>query len=95
MSYQFDERQREYLKEIRALETDRDGTEVLVGLTAEETDFYMRYVNARRLGRDNSSLVEHGRKYLALRERHERARMQVLGAEIALRHLREQGGLSQ
>jgi hypothetical protein len=71
--------QRAYLIEMRALTTDRGGNDVLVGLTPEETDFYLAYGDGRINGEHRSR--EDGKKYLFLHEKHERERLAVLGAE--------------
>jgi hypothetical protein len=75
---------RAHLLEMRALTIDRQGNELLVGLTFEETDFYLDYGTARLEGRHTTS--EEGNRYLALHDKHERARLAILGAEIQLRN---------
>ncbi|QAU44205.1 hypothetical protein [Bradyrhizobium guangzhouense] len=80
------DRDRAFLTEMRAITTDADGREVLVGLSADETDWYFAY-SARRLsgeprGPNHSADRE---RYLALHDRHERTRLEVLGAEIQQR----------
>jgi hypothetical protein len=80
------EKFREHLTEMRAIAKDRAGREVLVGLTGEETDWYFAY-SAKRLsgvsrGKDHSDDRE---RYLALHNKHEIARLQVLGAEVQKR----------
>ena len=72
------------LLEIRALTTDRDGNEVLVGLTLEETNFYLEYLSARREGKHTTR--EDGDRYVQLHEKHELQRLAVLGAEMQLRN---------
>jgi hypothetical protein len=77
---------RDYLTEMRSIATDSTGREVLVGLTAEETDWYFAYTEKRMS--DAPRGQNHGNdraRYLALHDRHERARFQVLGAEIEKR----------
>jgi hypothetical protein len=77
---------REFLTEMRSITTDGTGREVLVGLTAEETDWYFAYT-ARRMS-DAARGPHHSEdreRYLALHDRHEHARFQVLGAEIQKR----------
>lgn len=80
--FEFTENERIYLKEMRAISTDAQGMEVLVGLTIEETAFYMARSRAFLSGnrhRDNRD------KYLALHEKHERARLEVIGTEHYVR----------
>jgi len=79
----FTDADRTSLVEMRALTTDSAGREVLVGLTFEETVFYMEYTNKRMQGykdRPNS------KRYLQLHEKHELARLEVLGTEIFVRN---------
>lgn len=80
--YEFTDGERAYLAEMRALTTDVEGREVLVGLTAEETAVYMAHSRARLAGKPFRA---GSKKYLGLREKHERARLEVLGAEIFVR----------
>ena len=67
-----------YLTEMRAITTDAQGREVLVGLTLEETGFYIAY--SRDL-RGNSHNSEDSDRYLELHEKHEAERLGVLMAE--------------
>lgn len=71
------------LAEMRALTVDKDGTERLVGLTREESEFYLNYGEKRIAGRGRDS-TERSR-YLALHSKHEQARLSVIAAEIQLR----------
>jgi hypothetical protein len=80
--FSFTEDERAYLTEMRKITTDARGNEVLVGLTLEETDFYINHTRQRITGEDNQ---RNGGKYLDLHEKHERARLEILGAEIYLR----------
>jgi hypothetical protein len=78
----FTESDRIYLAEMRAITTDNQGQEVLVGLTRQETEFYMNYAKQRLEDthrRDDAPL------YLELHEKHERERMSILAAENQLR----------
>ena len=79
----FTDADRNYLTEMRALSTDSAGREVLVGLTFEETDFYMEYSNKRMQGQMDGP---NSKRYLELHEQHERARLEVLGTEIYIRN---------
>ena len=81
--FSFTDDERAYLTEMRAITTDAIGNEVLVGLTLEETAFYMDH--ARQFGtgeRDHRNAD----RYLELHDKHEAARLGVLGAEIYLRN---------
>ena len=80
--FEFTESERAYLKEMRAISTDSQGREVLVGLTVEETALYMAHSRAFLSGnrdRDNRDA------YLRLHDKHERARLEVIGTEHYLR----------
>ncbi len=80
--FTFTDDERAYLSEMRAISTDANGNEILVGLTLEETAFYMNYTRKRITGEDDHL---HGERYLELHNKHEQARFEVLGAEIHLR----------
>lgn len=69
---------------MRAISTDENGREVLVGLTLEETAWYMQH-SRRFLTADRHHAPESKQKYLQLHDKHERARFGVLGAEHQLR----------
>ncbi|RPH50974.1 MAG: hypothetical protein EHM85_08395 [Desulfobacteraceae bacterium] len=71
-----------HLKEMRAIDEDNEGNEVLVGLTVEETSFYLNYLQQRLLGDADPT---DGERYLKLHDKHEKARFSVLGAELILR----------
>lgn len=62
---------RAYLTEMRALANDEQGREVVAGLTVEETELYLRELNA-------SGASDH---WIELDERHERARREMISAE--------------
>lgn len=74
---------RAFLAEMRAITTDSHGQEVLVGLSVEETAFYMNFAHQRTEGRGDSAATD---RYLELHDKHERARLSVLGAENQLRN---------
>ena|SRR4028119_111318 len=69
---------RAYTEMTRALSTDAEGSEVLVGLSVEETRDYLQTLD-RKL--DDSGESE---RFSALHEKHELARLAVIGAEIDL-----------
>lgn len=72
--------ERAYLTEIRALTSDQDGNELLVGLTEKESVWYHNYVQASFSG--TVDRAEDGeQKYLALQDRHEEMRRTVLAGE--------------
>jgi len=82
MTLALTDEQRAHLTEMRALTTDEQGREVLVGLTHAETVFYLEYGRRRIAGERSTKDRE---RYLELHEQHERARQQILGAEIQRR----------
>lgn len=71
---------RAYLSKIRALSTDKDDKVVFVGLTAKESVWYANYLeNSFGGNADRSQGSEE--KYLTLMDRHEEARLAVIGDE--------------
>ncbi|MBV1929709.1 MAG: hypothetical protein KUG81_09400 [Gammaproteobacteria bacterium] len=76
------EEDRSYLTEIRAIATDLNGDETLVGLTEEETEFYLDYSRRSVAG---STTDEDRDRYVALNDKHEPARIAVISAESELR----------
>jgi len=79
----FSDDERASLTEMRAITTDSKGQELLVGLTEEETAFYMEH--SRRFLSGNRDRKDKAR-YLELHEKHERVRLSVLGAEVYVRN---------
>jgi hypothetical protein len=79
----FTDADRAYLNEMHAITTDSKGNEVLIGLSLEETEFYLSYANSRMDGTEQRA---DQKRYLELHEKHERARLAVLGAENELRN---------
>ena len=83
--FTFTDDERASLGWMRGIAQDLQGRAVLVGLTFEETDFYIthrrKYLTP---GRDRDR--EHQRRYLELHRKHEIARLEVLGREIHLRN---------
>jgi hypothetical protein len=75
--FRFTAEERAYLAEIRALTTDNEGREVLVGLTREETIAYMEHIRGQ--SDDNAT-------FLRLNDKHERSRIAVVSAESEARH---------
>lgn len=78
----FNDADRDFFNEMRALSTDSEGREILVGLTIEETVFYMEYARNRMQGHND---FQNGARYLELHVKHEHARFAVLGAEHYVR----------
>jgi hypothetical protein len=74
-----------YLIEMRSLATDKNGEQILIGLSVEETKEYFDYVEARVAGDAPADDLIGGARYLALHEKHEAARFQILIAENELR----------
>jgi len=81
----FTDADRAYLAKMRAITTNAQGQEVLVGLSAEETAFYMAYAKQRKEGPHKSGDGDQDR-YLELHDKHEHARFAVLAAENQLRN---------
>lgn len=74
----FTDDERAYLTEMRAITTNAQGREILVGLTPEETEFYIAY--SRDLSGDSHNTTNSGR-YLELHDKHEAERFGILAAE--------------
>ena len=71
--------ERHYLRAMRALATDHDGNEHLVGLTVEETAFFMELSQCTP-GGDFPSKAQIER-YVGLQNRHEESRLAILDEE--------------
>lgn len=76
-----------YLTEMRAVTTDENGEQVLVGLSASETAEYFAYSEGRLNGTITGGDHELGARYLELHDKHEPARIQVICAEAERRVL--------
>ncbi|MEZ0194269.1 hypothetical protein AB9U01_09410 [Pseudomonas qingdaonensis] len=70
------EGEKHYFLEMRALSTDAEGNDIFVGLTSDESERYHFLSNPLRHG-----APEENEEYLALNQKHELARHQVLAAE--------------
>jgi hypothetical protein len=81
--FEFSDQERAWHTEMRGISTDEHGREVLVGLTMEETVFYMSRARNRASGVRNSD-PDNRTCFLGLHQKHELARLQVIGAEIEL-----------
>jgi hypothetical protein len=75
--------ERAFLTEMRGLGVDAKGSEILVGLTVEESREYIKYLNSRMIGAHPDS--ETSDRYLALNDKYEVARHAVLAPEIVAR----------
>jgi hypothetical protein len=80
--FEFTDDERAGLRESRALNTDSQGRQILVGLTLEETAEVMEHRRAFRRGEQRH---ENKKRISALVEKHEAARLEVLGTEMALK----------
>jgi hypothetical protein len=81
----FTDSERALFTEWRAITLDAHGNEVLVGLTDDETKWYLDHKRPFLTPqRDHSH--ESKKKYLQLHEKHELARLAVIGGEIQLRN---------
>lgn len=81
----FTDADRTYLTEMRSITTNSQGQEILVGLTPQETEFYMEYAKRRMDGTHRPDDRDRDR-YLELHDKHECARLSVLAAESQLRN---------
>ena len=79
---EFGNDERKHLIEMRMLTKDSNGQEVFVGLTLEETTFYVTYSRQSLLDAENPKDTD---RYLELNEKHETARLRVISAEAQLR----------
>lgn len=73
--------ERAKFSEFRSLGVDGHGNDVLVGLTLEESVFYLTYERERAKGKSYESRP----RYLELHEKHEAMRLQNVFAEVELR----------
>jgi hypothetical protein len=80
----FTEAERFYLEDMRALSTDGEGREVFIGLSAEESAEFYEFTRIEAIERSKTS--EERDRYLELHEKHEKARLQIVAAEIEARH---------
>ncbi len=82
--FEFTDAESAYHREMRSLTVDAEGREVLVGLTVEETEFYVTYVRRRASG-DRDRNPANKSRFLGLQQIHEWARLQVIDAEVQAR----------
>jgi hypothetical protein len=76
LRFSFTDRERECLNQLHAISIDTSESEVLVGLTPEETAFYMEFTRKYLAGERNYHNLT---RYLDLHDRHEAARLRALG----------------
>lgn len=82
---EFTDGERSWHEEMRGITKDANGRDVLVGLTMEETEFYLTY--SRRFGaRDRDRDPANQARMAELRRKHDIARCQVIGAEVEARN---------
>jgi hypothetical protein len=72
--------ERAFLEEMRGLAKDENGQDVLVGLTLEETEFYVTYTRKRAAGARERDPANRDR-FFALHDKHDLVRQQVILAE--------------
>ena len=68
---------------MRAITTDAQGREILVGLSLDETTTYLKL--SRDLLTADGGDTDDSDTYLTLHDKHERARLEVLGVEHIVR----------
>jgi hypothetical protein len=81
---EFTDGERSALTQTRALASDDQGREVLVGLTCEETALCVVHIRSF-LGPNRDKDLANRAKYLELNKKHERARRVVVGMESSIR----------
>lgn len=82
MDFEFTEIEKEWHTEMRGLAKDGQGRLVLVGLTYEET---ARLMDHRRAFGRGERRHEDKRAMIELHNKHERARLEIIGAEVESR----------
>ena len=80
--FEFDDSERVFLSEMRALALDEKNREVFVGLSLEETVFYVTHTRMRGQGTPDSDPKNRDR-YLQLHSKHEWHRQQVVALGTA------------
>jgi hypothetical protein len=83
--FTFTDDERASLGWMRGITQDPQGRAVLVGLTFEETDFYITY-RRKFFTPQRDRGHEHQRRYLELHRKHEIARLEMVSTEIHLRN---------
>lgn len=78
-----DDGERAYCQEMRMLTTDPQGREVFVGLDRAESEWFHAYLQNTLLeyAVQDPQFWKAGDRYLALHEKHELVRQQILAAE--------------
>lgn len=77
----FTEDERAFLSRMRGITQDPQGRAVLVGLTFEETGFYITY-RRKFLTPERDRDREHQSRYLELHRKHEIARLEIAAGEV-------------
>jgi hypothetical protein len=80
MKLKITDKQRAAKQSFSSLSTDGEGNEILVGLTFEESGWFLDYQDRRLKPRRDDRAHEDKLRYLELASRHDFARVQVLGA---------------
>ena len=71
---------------MRAIATDSNDNEVLIGFNKDESDFYLEFTLNQSSAADNyDNYKEKQKEYIRLNDKHELARLAVVSAEIELR----------
>jgi hypothetical protein len=84
--FSFTDAERAFLTGMRGLTTDAQGQEVLVGLTLDETKFYMEYTRKFEFITPKGVRETEDRgRYLKLHNKYDVARLEVIGTEVYLR----------
>ncbi len=74
------ENEEEFLRGMRALTLDEEGAQVFVGLSAAESEEFLRLSRRDEAGESMSA----DPRFQALRERHEEARQRIVNGEAPL-----------
>lgn len=72
--------ERAFYKDMRGLSIDKDGNEVLLGLTQEESIFYIDCLHLRAANPDSARGRDFDR-WVGLDEKHEYARFRMIAAD--------------
>jgi hypothetical protein len=76
LRFSFTDKERESLNKLHAIAIDTSENEILIGLTLEETAFYMDFTRKYLAGEQNEHSLT---SYLSLHDKHEAARLGALG----------------
>jgi hypothetical protein len=81
--FSFTDNERASLSELSAISKDTSGSEILIGLTREETVFYMNFTRQFLAGEHN---YHNTGRYLNLHDKYEAARLRALGIKQYMQH---------